>query len=29
MVWSFWCRFTVLGPEREFKRLHAGDPHFR
>jgi uncharacterized membrane protein YuzA (DUF378 family) len=27
MVWSFWCLFTVLGPEREFKRLHTGDPH--
>ncbi len=20
MVWSFWCLYTVVGPEREFKR---------
>jgi len=20
MVWSFWCLFTVVGPEREFRR---------
>jgi hypothetical protein len=22
MVWSFWCLYTVAGPEREFKRAH-------
>jgi uncharacterized membrane protein YphA (DoxX/SURF4 family) len=26
MGWSFWCLYTVIGPEREFKRLHAGGP---
>jgi hypothetical protein len=26
MAWSFWCLYTVVGPEREFKRLHAGGP---
>jgi hypothetical protein len=25
MVWSFWCLYTVLGPEREFKRGHSTD----
>jgi hypothetical protein len=20
MIWSFWCLFTVVGPEREFRR---------
>jgi hypothetical protein len=23
MAWSFWCLYTVVGPEREFKSLHA------
>ena len=27
MAWSFWCLYTVVGPEREFKRLQAGGPH--
>ena len=22
MVWSFWCLYTVVGPEREFRRGH-------
>ena len=22
MAWSFWCLYTVVGPEREFKREH-------
>ncbi len=22
MGWSFWCLYTVVGPEREFKRAH-------
>jgi hypothetical protein len=26
MAWSFWCLYTVVGPEREFKRLHAEGP---
>jgi fatty acid desaturase len=25
MVWSFWCLYTVAGPEREFKREHEDD----
>ena len=24
MAWSFWCLYTVLGPEREHRRRHAG-----
>lgn len=24
MAWSFWCLFTVVGPEREHKRTRAG-----
>ena len=23
MVWSFWCLYTVVGPEREHRRLRA------
>ncbi len=23
MAWSFWCLYTVMGPEREFKRARA------
>ncbi len=26
MAWSFWCLFTVVGPEREFKRAHTAGP---
>lgn len=22
MAWSFWCLYTVVGPEREFRRSH-------
>ncbi|HXD54398.1 MAG TPA: hypothetical protein VN618_06570 [Solirubrobacteraceae bacterium] len=25
MVWSFWCLYTVVGPEREHKRLRASN----
>ena len=26
MAWSFWCLYTVVGPEREFKRRHSDGP---
>ena len=26
MAWSFWCLYTVVGPEREHKRLRADGP---
>jgi uncharacterized membrane protein YuzA (DUF378 family) len=25
MAWSFWCLYTVAGPEREFKRERRGE----
>ena len=25
MAWSFWCLYTVAGPEREHKRSREGD----
>ncbi len=25
MVWSFWCLYTVVGPEREHKRSREGE----
>jgi hypothetical protein len=25
MAWSFWCLYTVVGPEREFKRRRSAD----
>jgi hypothetical protein len=25
MAWSFWCLYTVVGPEREFKRERASE----
>ncbi|MGO9489676.1 MAG: hypothetical protein ACLQBB_11675 [Solirubrobacteraceae bacterium] len=26
MAWSFWCLYTVVRPEREFRRGHASPP---
>ncbi|HEX4435516.1 MAG TPA: hypothetical protein VH061_01855 [Solirubrobacteraceae bacterium] len=28
MAWSFWCLYTVVGPEREFKRRRSADRGF-
>lgn len=26
MLWSFWCLYTVVGPEREFRRRRTAGP---
>jgi hypothetical protein len=25
MVWSFWCLYTMVGPERAYRRAHAAE----